>query len=411
MKRILAALSIGLLLLLGLRPVPSIDAAAGRVTGVLAYPYDWLGRIELAIFGSGLASSPDRAMAAEESLIDLRRRELSEAIATEDSLRARPGVAANVIVHRSLDHVFEIDRGLRDGVAVGDPVTYGNHFAGIVMASQSGVATVRYAWNPQSRVCVGSARPPKFRGVAAGASDGLLRLEIINPRDVPDGTLLVVDLSPDGDALDAAAGFRVGIVRSAGPGRKPWIEPDPAMRGERFLNVVVRTRGVRPVLETPPPADGWSDAMLSPAGDASPGRKSSLLKVVGGAVAARGAAVAFDGWLVGRIDRASSSLARVRHVEDPGFSVEGILLPPDGSAIPLGLLVTESSASDGVVFRCEVNPATVATGAGIPLVTASSNTTVPKGLRIGTAVVRHGRIEVAREPLGAHVTSARLFGQ
>ncbi|MFN0206733.1 MAG: rod shape-determining protein MreC [Planctomycetota bacterium] len=418
---------LGIVFLVGFRPVSILDSAAAYALGILSYPYHWLGTLEIVVFGGGEGPDTARAMSAEESALDLRRRELAGALASDITLKSRTGVAANVINHESADATFEIDRGLRDGIAVGDPATHGDSLAGIVISAKPNSAVIRYLWHGSTRVCIQSAEPAAMRGVAVGATEGLLKLEVSDPREVPLGTVVTVATSPGGDALDFAAGFIVGTVAPAPPGGKPWIEPDLTIRNERFLHVVVRTRGValaddKNTGEGPPAADRWKKIVLSPAGDASPGFKSNLTKInidenangnntENASTIVNGSAVVVDGWVIGRIERAGAGFARVRHVEDTGFSIEAVLLPSDGPPIPLGILTTQSAGNRYITFTTEVNLSTISITAAGPVVTGASDATVPKGLRIGTARIENNKLIVEREARASGVTAAFVAGR
>lgn len=403
---------LGIVFFIGFKPVSFLDRAAAEALGILSYPYHWLGILEMVAFGEGEAPDAARAMMAEESALDLRSREVAGALARDVTLKSRTGVAANVINHQSANATFEIDRGLRDGIAAGDPATHGDSFAGIVISAKPNSAVVRYLWHSSTRVCIQSTEATKMRGVAVGATEGLLKLEVSDPREVPPGLVVTVAPSPDGDALDFAAGFSVGTIVPGAPGGKPWIQPDSTIRNERFLHVVVRTRGVGDASAAFDRAAGrWTKIVLSPAGDASPGIKSSLTtidtnKSINSNHIQNGSAVVFDGWVIGRIERAGAGFARVRHVEDKGFSIEAVLLPNDGAPIPLGILTTESADNGNITFLTEMNLATIGANAAGPVVTGASDANVPKGLRIGTAKIENSKLIVERGVCASNVTAA-----
>lgn len=403
---IAGAAFIVILLYFGLRPVEAVDRAAAFAAGWLSYPYRWLGELEIIVLGGGAPSDPAWAMIAEENLLDLRRRELATAVANREELKSRPGISANVIIHNSLDATFIIDRGLRDGVAQGDPVTFGDSFAGIVATAETNQSTVRYLWHRKVRICASNAADASQRAVLIGAGEGLLKIEASQPRNFSQGIMLQLAPSPDGDALDIARGFLIGSVRPVENGQAAWVEPDVNIRGERFLHVIIRTRGAAVINDPSAAPEPWSKVSLSPAGDATPERKSSLTKTNKIINLMIGAAVARDGWLLGRIERAGGPISRVRFVEDPGFSFDAILLPSDGAPVSLGRVRCIGEDGPDLLFVAEDKLILVTERAAGSLVSGAAEASVPKGIRVGNATIENGKIRVARPFRGADFTEA-----
>lgn len=406
-RNFLATASLVLLLLIfGLRPVEAVDRSAAWVAGWLGYPYRWLGELEIVVFGRGEAPDAARAMLAEESAIDLRRRELAAAVANREELKSRPGISADVILHHSLEGTFEINRGLRDGIAKGDPVTVGDALAGIVYLTEKNRAVVRYPWHRGTRLCAASAIDASARAVLAGAGEGLLKIDVARARDFPEGTILQLAPSPDGDALDLAAGFVIGSVRRNDDGYNSWTESDVTVRSERFLHVMVRTRGASASTADPEESETWAKITISPAGDATSGRKSSITKTSHVRALREGAAVVVDGWLVGRVERAAGPLPRVRFVEDRGFRVEAIFLPADGPPVALGMTRTLGEEKNELILGSSDALLKLQNGREGVLVTGASEAGVPKGIRIGAVKIVDGRLRVVRGIRGDRQTDA-----
>ncbi|MBI3820160.1 MAG: hypothetical protein HY286_15810 [Planctomycetes bacterium] len=402
-KNIPAASLIFILLFFGFVPNDAADRAAQTIVGWLAVPYHWLGESEKLILGSGEAPDAARAMLASESRLDLGRREIAASIANAEELKSRPGIEADVIEHDSFKSTFDINRGLRDGVAAGDPVTFGDQLAGVVVSAAPTHATVRCIWHQATRFC---ARAADAQAVVRGAGEGLLRIDVSRPREIADGVILQLAPSPDGDALDLAAGFALGRVRIMENGVGAWVEPDASVRSQRFLHVIVRTRGGSIAAAPRAPEESWMRARLSPAGDAGSWRKSSLIKIQGAARVAPGAAVARDGWLLGIVERSAGPVGRVRFLEEPGFVVEGIFMSAEGPPLPLGRIRCIGGGGDEASFHADDKLILLPEGAAGVLLTGPGGDGVPKGLRIGTAVYRNGNIYVARPLDGARLTEA-----
>lgn len=373
---------------LAFKPVGRVDAVVATLTGYVGMVHRLLMGIETSILGPAIPVSAQRAAEAAERSVDLRQREVASAVARDSNLKSRPGVSANIIFHNSAEAWFDMDRGLRDGVATGDPVTCGDALAGIVESASASTSRVRYLWHRGVRLCV---RSGETRAVCVGAGGGLLRVEACSGENVNDNSIFIVNESPDGDALDLAAGFQVGLYRSRGEGRPAVIEPDAVIRSEQFLNVMVRTRGVAAKETTVGPVELWVDGDTGPGGDVSPGRCSALLAGAGSHTT-NGAAVTAGGWLLGRVARRGGPTARVEFVNNPGWIVEAILLSDTGPPMPMGRLRTRVAREGEILLEpLDRNVKLDPLAAGM-LMTGAAEPGVPKGLCLGMVTIKDGMI-------------------
>lgn len=396
----------GAFLLLGFVPLAPADGAASALVGWLALPFQALGDAEAMALGSGLRSEPAREIAASESLLELRRRELENAIAGDPTLKSRPGVAANVRSYDPEEARLTLDSGSTDGIQVGDPATFGDALVGVVDRVEASSSTVRLTSHRAVRLCARVRTPVEARLVARGSGAGRLRVELTQRRDIPDGAAVEASTAPGGDRLDLAAGFLVGTFRRDEATATAAIEPPPECAPERLLQVIVRVDHGPATFPVDDRISGWERVDFSPAGDLLAGRSTMLGRIAKRAAPLRGAAVAFDGWLVGRIARAGGPTVRARCAEDPGFEVDAILLPPSGRPLPLGRVRTVAVVDGGMEVVPVSGTITLPSQAAGPLLTGNGEFSVPKGLRIGDARVTDGRLFVARPFRGAEVTSA-----
>ncbi len=402
----LAAASAATLILLGLRPVGAADRFAAHAVGWLAVPYLALGDAEVRLLGTGSASDPARAVDAGESLLDLRARELAGAIAASVDLKARPGLPASVVRRDESNATLVIDRGTRDGLVPGQPVTYADALVGLVHEVEPHEATVRLVFHRDARIVGRTREEEPQRLVVGGSGEGLLRVEVSERREWVEGAVVEVAPSPEGALVDAAVGFVVGRIRRAPEAREPWVVPPGEAAAARLLQVIVRTGAGAPVAAVSDAPEGWEGLELSLAGDVGPGRATILGRARRRSRSLDGCAVAFDGWLVGRVVREGGPAVRVQCVEDPGFEVDAILLPPEGPPLPLGLLRTERGGGSRVSFAIAPGSVELPLGASGPVVTGNALRSVPKGLRIGDGRVEEGRLVVERAIHGADLTTA-----
>jgi hypothetical protein len=391
----------------GARQLRGVDRVADAAAGWCALPYAALGKAERWLRGGGLTADPARAERARRAAEELEARERAAAQAGRAGLRERGGVVAAVRARTPAEATYEIDRGAEHGVKPGDPVTFGDVFAGVVESVKGDSALVRHPWHRSVRLCLQTTEAAPTRLVAAGAGDGILRIVVSKERVLPPTAAVELAPTPDGSSLDAAAGFRVGTLHSGAEGFYATIEADPNVQDERMVQVVVRTQDAAEAapdarLEAP----SWIPLTLLPAGDASPGRASAL--VLSSALF-DGAAVAFDGQLVGVVARAGGPTARVRFVEDPGFTVRVVLLTPTGPPIPLRRVRTAGGSGRQVILEPADRWGGVPKSASGLLLTAGGDGAVPKGLLLGEARIEDGdapgraRIHLTREFRGSEL--------
>src|SRR5262249_47437096 len=140
-----------------------------------------------------------------------------------------------------------------------------------------------------------------------------------------------------------------------------------------------------------------------------PGRRSLLARTPRSVAVEPGAAIALDGWLLGRAERAGGPTLRVRLCEDPGFEFDGVLVPAEGPLIRLGALRCAGVEGAALVLQLRGRPGDVPALSDGPLVTGNREREMPPGLLLGWAHVDKGRLLVDRPFRGADATSARLF--
>ena len=399
--------AIGLLLLGGLYPVGWVDRLTATAVGWLSIPDRFASRLGSLAFGAGLESDPQRLALARESAADLQRRELSSAIAGKEELRQRGGIVASVERREVSDATYEINRGLADGVIAGQAVTLGDTFAGVVASSKEHRATVYFPWHRGVRVCARTIEEQSSRVVVTGSGEGTMRVLVSQQRPLREGVEVEVAASADANDVDAAIGFRIGIVKLGLEGLAPGVEVDPNIRADRLLQVIVRTPAPLSADEADSTPSHWEAIRLFADGDATPYRRSSLAtEPDSGARLVDGGALELDQWLIGRVARIGGGAARVRFVEDPGFTFSAILLGNGGPPLPMRRLRTLASSSGAVTFAAVDGLLGVGPEASGVLVTGAGDPNVPKGLRIGRARVVSGRVVVERDFAGGDARAA-----
>jgi hypothetical protein len=208
-----------------------------------------------------------------------------------------------------------------------------------------------------------------------------------------------VATSPDGSPLDAAAGFRVGLVRALADGLYSNIEVDAAIQQDRLVQVVVRFAegdgSAQPLVEPL----RWDPLALGAAGDSFPGRRT----VIAGRGGESGAALAFDGIFVGRLERAGGGTTRARFLEDPGFVLRAVLLRKDGPPLQLRRVRTRTASGRAIVMDALDRSIDLPAGVSGILLSAAGDSATPKGLVLGNAQIRGGEIHVEREFWGSEL--------
>lgn len=369
----------------GVRSFPWLDGLAATAAGTLALPYASLATLERWVAGPGIASDPERFRRAQSFSDALDARERQQALAGRSGVLDHGGLVASVVKRDEADATFEIDRGSVHGVASGDPVTFGDVFAGVVATVRDDRSVVQFPWHRAVRLCLQTVGEPQNRLVARGAGSGLLSVLVSKDRRFPPAATVELAATPDGSPLDLAAGFRVGTLLARASGLFAMIEVDPVVQDERMVQVVVQTsnsdRGAPSAVEPP----RWQPLTLAFAGDAVPGR-SSALGFSKGALAL-GAPVAFDGHFVGAVARTGGPTVRVRFLEDPGFTLRVVLLTDTGSPIPLRRVRTVGASGRRIVFEpVDRWPESPVPSQGI-LLTAGGDGAIPKGLVVGVASI------------------------
>ncbi|MBN2490640.1 MAG: hypothetical protein JXQ29_07315 [Planctomycetes bacterium] len=312
--------------------------------------------------------------------------------------RAGPDGCARVVAVRLAGdraHVV-VDRGRRDGVALGDVAGFREPqggpicLAGEVDAVAAGFARIRTVVDAEAwwLGCAGSGRM-----VLTGSRRGG-GLEIEDPEnrsalraEIERGA--VVTTAIDRDVVrEVPAGLPVGRLKAGGAEGggscvEPFFEPRRVLglrlqRGERIHRFGPRGEG----------SGDWRPARVVRSWDASPLRGSVLIVCEGGGPVPPDAPVASGAYLEGWVHTAAGRVARVRLVEDPGFYCHVLILRPaePGRLESPGGAVFRGGRRDGTRVHGGCLEARVAPEAGDLLVVGPDRGAGGVGLVLGEVV-------------------------
>lgn len=384
------ALAAAGLLLLGL--LPPAERLAARIATTLALPLS-----ALPIPGR----YPSSALSAEEREADraavtrLVESEARSLLPEDATLRSRRFVYAGVTSREAGGGILRIDVGEEEGIRPGLAAIAGDALVGFVRdvgARTSSVLTLlhhgfvapgAYKVPPQES----GGHPPRL--VVRGTGSDHLAIELSELRDPATG--LGALCLGDGEGVGAPAeadGFRIGRVEEVASGSGRDVRSSSAPDVLSALLVVL-----------PGPADLVIPNRLSEERfrgrrvsvalrripDLSAGRRSLLLRIVGPGEVREGDALVVGERLVGVIETAAFRSARARALDDPASRIEGILVSPDRSPVPLGPLRPQEGA-----FRIRLEIGTVSG----TLHAGPIGPSLPRGLVLGRAEVSGDRVRL-----------------
>ncbi|MCC7012579.1 MAG: hypothetical protein IT454_08465 [Planctomycetes bacterium] len=398
-----------------LRPDPRVESGLDlalvptRILSELCAPVRWLRMREVRAAREQLLQREELEYAERRGLFEAER---AAALPSDPALRSGRRFVHAEVVGRRDKHFDEIEVRLDGddcaGLARGMPVTVGDVFVGRVVeldVPSTGRALVQLVTSGAFAVGARVAGTD-VRCVVGGLLEArgarrealLLALQHPSSRDVPQAALQVDEelalLTPfaaqaSGFALGRATqldeslwGVAPAVDYRAGLSQLVIAAPDSLARA-------VPDSGADDLLD-----GGWTRARTISAGEPSyrrEGREISAGRLAG---VEAGAALVVGARLVGRVAHAGWSSSDVRHLADPGFSVQA-LARIEGRAIPvvLGRIVSlghaASDVGDAIEFQWDaVVPLEAQAGErelAATLFTGSGEALVPRGLLLGTA--------------------------
>jgi hypothetical protein len=421
-SRTLYLIALLALIVLSLRPEPTVDAvvdavfAPAQMLGVLAAPLRWLSFGAVRAAQSDLDASAPEEIESSRALVTAER---SSARPTERDLTAGRGFVLAEVVSYFDKHrdEMEIAYNPRAVLAPGMPVVCGDVYVGRVKsvgASDPGRARVALVTGASFRVgaaveCESSDGPPRRADLVVGGlpsrratSDGLrLAAQFTSDRKIDHGTVRVSEI----DSLEAdpyrklADGYLLGELKpSADPAVDPpsveaklayagglsevaVLHPDPAFVGSLFVR-------------DPFDPAAWIETHVLVDGTPSFWRAGVELAAGSDRGVAERAAIAVGPRLVGRVASARIRGAHALLLADPGFQVNA-WARIEGEEEPLALGRLTSLGLDrstgALILRAEgslpqpSSPADRARRA--TLFTGAGDLGIPAGLWIGTAEI------------------------
>lgn len=406
-------MSLGALVALSLQPIGLIEElierllAPARLVAEVAAPVRWWGRRE--------------ARAAEENLKEREVELVAEAIELleEERLAARPPdhlVPAGLrLVHAE---VIERREGQEDSLIVrwadttelevGIPVVVGEHFIGRLasLEPEAGRGVVDLITGKDFFVGARLSETERgsgelvVGGLAATKEGGALSLAVHNPRvgEMTSGAVRVREWLEGGSSGSWGDGFLLGDLDVLGDGDEAFIlRVRPRIDLAHGIGRVVLLAGPKPGqasevdLSIPTfESSCWRGAQVLTRCTNASGRDGLRLSLSSGDIA-DGSAVAFGPYLLGRVERAGWSTARVRTLSDPGL-VLPLLAQVEGQRAPvaIGRVTTLGREADGLLaLRWESLVGIPGDGESVSaqLFTGGGVRGVPRGLMVGSAVL------------------------
>lgn len=434
-RTLYAVLVLGLAAL-ALEPSPRIERALDacllptRALAELAAPLEWLASPEVRAAEADLARDAATARARAEALfLD----EQDAALPTRAELALGRRFVHGEVVRRGegdLDSIV-VRLASLDGIEAGMPVVAGDHYVGrVTRALDEAAREVAVALVTGKSFFVGAevvdpgddsvSRAPvelTAGGLAprVGGDEGSLELAVHNPSRKPSSGGLVVVREPRFPAperglahtgadrfAELADGFRLGLLERValdGGAHVFRIRPGLDYQSGLFQVLVVAPADGGPserrlALDTFEP-EAWVPLSALPGGEIDARRRGRRFTLPFGAPLARGAAIAWAGHFLGRVERCDAVGVDARWLGDPGL-VLAALARVEGEARPfaLGELVSLGEQDEDGAIRLRWNARVALGGEGGParaeLFTGSGVEGVPRGLYLGTAELPRG---------------------